>query len=267
MELLIKPIGVLHCLQSFPSEAPRQPTYSLSSTGTIELNNHHNFEQALKGLETFTHIWIHFWFHKNSNWSPLIQPPRLNQEKVGLFASRSPHRPNPIGLSCVELIEIQGRKLKIGGHDLLNQTPILDIKPYIPAYDHQPTATNGWLKSESPYQINWSQIATQKALWLEKKAQISIHGFVESQLQYSPENFRLKRIQKLHEDQLLISHRTWRIQFQIHTQLRKIQILNIFSGYSSSEVSNLLEDPYKDKNIHQNFGNDFATPIDLTLQD
>ena len=107
---------------------------------------------ALKGLEDFSHIWLIWEFSKavRDTWSPTVRPPRLGGNKrIGVFATRSPFRPNPIGISCVELKGIdlhtaEGPVLHVLGADMVNNTPIYDIKPYLPAVDSYPNATGGF---------------------------------------------------------------------------------------------------------------------------
>lgn len=122
-------------------------------------------EEALRGLEGFSHIWLIFLFHDNMgrekngdignkrSWSPMVRPPRLGgNKKVGVFASRSPFRPNPIGMSVVRLETIdmtaKGPVLNLSGVDMLDNTPILDIKPYLPYSDVIPGATDGFAKGK-----------------------------------------------------------------------------------------------------------------------
>ena len=106
---------------------------------------------ALRGIEGFSHLWLLWQFDRaeRENWSPTVRPPRLGgNERMGVFATRSPFRPNPIGLSCVKLTGLtqtaEGPVLEIRGADLVDGTPILDIKPYLPYCDSHPDALGGW---------------------------------------------------------------------------------------------------------------------------
>lgn len=106
---------------------------------------------ALRGMEGFSHIWLLWEFHQmaDKEWTPTVRPPRLGgNARMGVFATRSPHRPNPIGLSCVRLLGIEetgdGSVLRISGADLVDGTPIYDIKPYLSYCDSHPEATGGW---------------------------------------------------------------------------------------------------------------------------
>ena len=102
---------------------------------------------ALRGIEGFSHLWLVWQFDRaeRENWSPTVRPPRLGgNERMGVFATRSPFRPNPIGLSCVKLERVEGSVLHVSGVDLVDGTPILDIKPYLPYCDSHPDAIGGW---------------------------------------------------------------------------------------------------------------------------
>jgi tRNA-Thr(GGU) m(6)t(6)A37 methyltransferase TsaA len=155
-------------------QTPLQPGCDPSTTGVITLHAGHNFEQAIEGLVGFDRIWLLFWFDQNNSWRPKVLPPRYTK-KVGVFATRSPHRPNPIGLSSVKLEKITGRKLFIKEHDLLDGTPILDIKPYIIYADAHTDATQGWLcdvQEELSFEINPEFI--RRSNWVLDHAQIDL---------------------------------------------------------------------------------------------
>ena len=151
----MEPIGLFRCAATHRYDAARQPSIAgKASTGAVELFPGHGYEQALRDLPGFSHIWLLYLFHHNTHWKPVIRPPRANR-KVGVFASRAPYRPNPIGLSCVALLGVEGRTLTVGAHDLLDGTPILDIKPYLAYTDSVPQATQGWLDElgEAPWTV------------------------------------------------------------------------------------------------------------------
>jgi tRNA-Thr(GGU) m(6)t(6)A37 methyltransferase TsaA len=100
--------------------------------------------EALRDLEGFQRIWVIFVFHKSEGWAPTVRPPR-GKVKRGVLATRSPHRPNAIGLSAVELVSVEGRTLRLRGVDFLDGTPVLDLKPYVPYADAFPDAKAGWI--------------------------------------------------------------------------------------------------------------------------
>lgn len=133
---------------------PRQPNLAPAGEGELHLIAPYNNPETVRGLEQFSHLWLLFIFHQTEQqgWHPTVRPPRLGgNERIGVFASRSTFRPNPIGLSAVELKSIhceQGQViLKLGSLDLLDGTPIIDIKPYIPYSDSYPQAHAGYAQS------------------------------------------------------------------------------------------------------------------------
>lgn len=134
---------------------PRQPGLTPSVRALVRFKPEYCPAEAVRGLEGFSHIWLVFLFHHNldQGWKPTVRPPRLGgNQRVGVYASRSPFRPNPIGLSAVRLIDITTRGqetvLEVEGADLIDATPILDIKPYIPYSDSISTATGGFADKE-----------------------------------------------------------------------------------------------------------------------
>lgn len=151
----IKPIGYLESCYRDKFGTPRQPGLSPQAWSRLKIRADLQPEQALQGLEKFSHLWLVFVFHQNkvSRYHAKVHPPRLGGESMGVFATRSPHRPNPIGLSLVELVRIEGDSLILAGADLVDGTPILDIKPYIPEIEAKPEARTGWLNKAEKKQI------------------------------------------------------------------------------------------------------------------
>ena len=129
---------------------PRQSGLAEHLKGRIVFTPEFRIPEALRGLEGFSHIWLIWLFSQNEGWSPTVRPPRLGgNERVGVFACRSPFRPNPLGLSCVRLERVEltakdGPVLHVRGADLIDGTPILDIKPYLPSSDSIPDASAGF---------------------------------------------------------------------------------------------------------------------------
>ena len=130
---------------------------STKKPACIEFLPGNNFEQALDDIEGMERLWLIYLFHRNQGWKPKVMPPR-GDKKRGLFATRSPHRPNSIGMSCVRLESREGRKLWVSEYDLLDRTPILDVKPYLPYADSFPDAKTGWLEGleDDEFEIEWS---------------------------------------------------------------------------------------------------------------
>lgn len=141
---------------------PRQSGLAPSVQGRIVFEPEFRDPEAVRGLEGFSHIWLIWEFSENRGkaWSPTVRPPRLGgNRRMGVFATRSPFRPNPIGLSCVELSEVrlddpEGPVIVVQGPDLLDGTPILDIKPYIPYADSFPDASIGFLSDATELQVH-----------------------------------------------------------------------------------------------------------------
>lgn len=153
----LRPIGVIRTAARAKSDAPRQPGWDATMRpATVELRPGMNFEQALKDLVGCERIWLVTIFHKAENWKPLVLPPR-GRIKRGVFATRSPHRPNPIGLTCVRLLDVSGLSLTVEDTDLLDGTPVLDIKPYLAYADAFPDSTLTWADEQPPrpFAVSW----------------------------------------------------------------------------------------------------------------
>ncbi|XP_076791131.1 tRNA (adenine(37)-N6)-methyltransferase isoform X3 [Arvicanthis niloticus] len=137
--LLTEPIGYLESCFSAKLGTPRQPSICSHSRACLKIRKSifNNPEHSLMGLEQFSHVWILFVFHKNGhlNYKAKVQPPRLNGAKTGVFSTRSPHRPNAIGLTLATLEKVEGGAVYLSGIDMIDGTPVLDIKPYIADYD------------------------------------------------------------------------------------------------------------------------------------
>lgn len=154
---------IAHIYDDLPDKfgIPRQSGIVKELTGTIIFEKEYRIKEALEGIDDFSHLWLIWQFSKNlrDSWSPTVRPPRLGGEKrKGVFATRSPFRPNPIGLSCVKLEEVRntdkyGEVLIVSGIDLMNGTPIYDIKPYIAYCDSVPKASEGFAKDVKDYEL------------------------------------------------------------------------------------------------------------------
>jgi tRNA-Thr(GGU) m(6)t(6)A37 methyltransferase TsaA len=187
-------IGIIHSCYREKFGIPRQPGLVNIETATLELLPPYNRPEAVKGLDGFSHIWLSFIFHgvTPGKWSPTVRPPRLGgNERVGVFASRSTHRPNPLGLSVVELAEIEhnekGVILHLIGADLLDGTPVVDIKPYIPYVDSIPDARAGFADSAPKKQLEviFSEEA-ERQLVLHTGEYAELRGLITESLTYDP---------------------------------------------------------------------------------
>ena len=179
----VDPIGVIHSCFTEKFGIPRQPGLVTEARATLELFPPFNDVNTIRGLEAFSHIWVIFLFHGSEpgKWRPLVRPPRLGgNTRVGVFASRSCFRPNPIGMSAVELESIstgkKGVALHLKGVDFLDQTPVIDIKPYIPYSDSITTAQDGYasMPETEKLKVCFSEQAEQEA---KKKEQDNHPGF------------------------------------------------------------------------------------------
>ncbi len=157
-EYSIKPIARIYTDFSDKFGIPRQAGIVEELEGRIVFEPEYRNEDALRGLEDFGHIWLIWQFSQSlrQDWSPTVRPPRLGgNRRVGVFATRSPFRPNALGLSCVRLLAVEktaneGSVLRVAGADILSGTPIYDIKPYIPYADCRPEAKGGFALDSGP---------------------------------------------------------------------------------------------------------------------
>ena len=148
----IKPIARIKSDFKTKFGIPRQPGLAPDLEAAIVFEEEYRIADALRGLEEFSHLWIIWEFSENirTEFSPTVRPPRLGGDvRLGVFATRSPFRPNPIGLSCVKILGIEqtadsGTVIRVSGADLMDGTPIYDIKPYVPYTDSHPDALGGF---------------------------------------------------------------------------------------------------------------------------
>ena len=138
----IEPIGIIHSPHTDKAGCPIQPTYATTSLGKVEILE--QYQEGLKDIEAFSHLYLLYYFDR-AGVIKLIRPTFLDDHPHGIYASRHPCRPNGIGLSIVRLIKRDHNILEVAGVDMLDGTPLLDIKPYIPRFDSVPDATEGWL--------------------------------------------------------------------------------------------------------------------------
>lgn len=231
--LTLRPIGVVHSPFKDRLSAPRQPTAGAGVPGTLELFQTSGIEYALLDLDSFRFIWVLFWFHENRGFRPKVQPPR-SEKKRGVFATRSPYRPNPIGMSAVQLLGIEGRRLHVQNLDMLDQTPILDLKPYIPYTDSIPDAGNGWLDQQAPpvdplpnHEVLFTPHAQEQLAFLAARG-TSIQRPVEAVLELGARPHPYRRI-KVKGDGFVLAYKAWRLDFSVLGN--SITVSKIRTGY------------------------------------
>lgn len=250
----MQPIGLFHCDFKEKYEASRQPGME-GVNGIIKLQKGCLYEQALEDLDGFQRIWILFLFDRVNNWKPKVFPPR-GEKKRGVFATRSPHRPNPVGLSCVELIRINGLELHVGSHDLLDQTPIIDIKPYLPYADAFPDAHAGWTEAiaDVVFLVRWTREAEEQGQFIKNHLGPDLFIGLRNRLETNPFPSSSRRIRQLEGNGYEIAYKSWRIQYILFKEAEEVLITGIRSGYRCLEGN----DMYGDFSLHQEFNNKFS---------
>lgn len=185
MSFTMQNIGLVHSCFREKFGIPRQPGLVAEARAEIEILSPYDRDEAFNGLQDFSHLWVIFVFHQclRQKWKATVRPPRLGgNRRVGVFASRSTFRPNPLGLSVVKLdamIRRQGRLyLQISGVDLLDGTPVLDLKPYLPYADSLPQATSGYAP-EAPQPFGALLFSAEAEAQCQKYAQDYAGGYTQ----------------------------------------------------------------------------------------
>lgn len=239
--MTLEPIGFVHAPLESKADASRQPaaaaaaaTLGPAAHGRIELLQGQHFEHALHDLGTWNYIWVIFQFHLNAGWRPKVLPPRSTTGRKGVFATRSPHRPNALGLSAVRLERIEGTTLHLGPHDMLDGTPVFDIKPYVAYTDSLPDAGGGWLAADPlpDFDVSFDAIAAAQAAWIEAHTGLRLGERVRATLKLGPEPHPYRRIR--HEgDTLQLAVKEWRVRFTVAN--RAVRVVAIRSGYRNAQ--------------------------------
>lgn len=267
--ITLAPIGVIRT--PFPDRVstPRQPYASSGAPGTIELLPGRGFEHALSDLEGWDYLWILFWFHLNTGWRPKVLPPRSAGKRRGVFSTRSPHRPNPIGLSVVRLEEVSGLVLRVRDVDMIDGTPVLDIKPYVPYADSHPAARTGWLAPLTPHEgdhdprppdpepgfhVLWADLAAAQADWLKDTHGLDLREPVERALALGPQPHPYRRIRR-EPDGMRLAVKDWRFRF--HAEGRCITVDAIETGYRDRQLAQATDPAIL---IHRSFVARFGPP-------
>lgn len=237
----LEPIGVISTRFERKYDAHRQPMENdelgmrndeaadSSKQALVQLFPHRNYEQALADVQGFERVWLLYIFHKNiingkAHWKPKVLPPR-GRVKRGVFATRAPYRPNPLGMSVVEVLAVQGLTLRVGNCDLLDGTPIVDIKPYIPQYDSFPASRTGWLEELSAEQQFTLEIMPEAAQAFAEALVEALreHPAIEDTLRRIlthdpfPHPYRRIRVLDASAGEYEYAYQTWRVRYRVDT--------------------------------------------------
>jgi len=242
-------IGVVRSGFADKFSTPRQPFVADAAPGRIELHNGHNFADALCDLELFSHIWVLFVFDQNTTWHPKVMPPVGSDRRRGVFATRSPHRPNPIGMSVLQLLGIDGLTLHVAGLDILDGTPVIDIKPYVPMADIVPHANRGWLpapaqkmdtagdsmpgRDEEPqFTVTYTPRAIEQLAWWLARTHEDLRERIDLALAIAPAPHAYRRIRKGPNGGLVLGMPGWRVDFVVRGNT--VEVLALRSAHKQA---------------------------------
>jgi tRNA-Thr(GGU) m(6)t(6)A37 methyltransferase TsaA len=246
--IVVRPIGVVRSPFLRKVEAPRQPSAARDVEGRIELDR--SLEHALEDLDGFEHVWVLAWMDRAGGFRSKVRPPR-STKKRGVLATRSPHRPNPIALSVMELVRIEGTVLHVRGMDLLDGTPVLDVKPYVPWADAIPRSRVGWLgeeqaavdgeRPEDPrraYEVVLAPRAAAQLAWLQARG-VSLAPTLRTILEASPHPHPYRRIRRdrARPGGFVLALHEWRVAFSIDaTDPHRVHVSEVRTGYREREL-------------------------------
>jgi tRNA-Thr(GGU) m(6)t(6)A37 methyltransferase TsaA len=233
----VTPIGVIRTPYTEKPLTPRQPGVTENPPeGVITLFPGQNFEQALEDLDGFERVWILFWFDQNEGWTPKVLPPRSGTTRRGLFATRSPHRPNAIGLSLCRLLSVSGRTVRVEDPDLLDGTPILDLKPYIPYAEAFPDAAAGWTAEagDPSFTLSVAPTAAEQLEFLDRHG-VALKERVCALLERHPEPHPSRRTKARAGGGYVLGVKSWRVRYRIEGSA--VAIDAVASGYAPAALS------------------------------
>jgi tRNA-Thr(GGU) m(6)t(6)A37 methyltransferase TsaA len=246
--LTLTPIGVVRSPFADRASAPRQPAAAAGAPGEIVLYPGRNLEHAVEDLGEWSMIWVLFWFHLNPGWRPKVLPPRSDGRRRGVLATRSPHRPNPIGLSALRLEEVRGLTLVVRDLDLVDGTPVLDVKPYVPYTDAHPDARSGWLETLAApadpgpaYELEWSERARAELAWLREEHAVDLETPITQTLSIGPQPHPYRRIRRVSSGGLVLAVKEWRVAFRVEG--RRVLVDAVTTGYRPSQLASSAEPP------------------------
>jgi tRNA-Thr(GGU) m(6)t(6)A37 methyltransferase TsaA len=222
MSISIDPIGVIHTPYKQKFAIPRQPGLVKSAIGEVHFTGEFNDANYLRGIEQFSHLWLLFRFHQTADQghTPLVRPPRLGgNKKMGVFATRSTFRPNGIGMSVVEFVSVDWSNaqltLRIKGMDLLDQTPILDIKPYVPYADSVSQAQGGYAQSAPSAMPVVFAPSVKSALLKAEQQRPKLTQLIEQVLNQDPRPAYKQQPEKIYAMSLYEFNIKWQVTEQV----------------------------------------------------
>jgi tRNA (adenine37-N6)-methyltransferase len=235
----LTPIGVIRTPYPDKASAPRQPAAARGAKGRIELFSDGRYEHALADLESFRHIWALFLFHRSRGWRAKVLPPRSTARR-GVFATRAPYRPNPIGMSLLRLERIDGMVLHVVDVDMIDETPLLDIKPYLPYADSAGVAEHGWLDQQAhgnadparSFDVNFSPRAIAQIVFLRDRCGVDLESRIRTALALGPSPHPYRRIRKDGEG-FRLAVQEWRVRFVVIG--KAVLVEKVTSGYRPSQ--------------------------------
>ena len=249
----VETIGWLRCDVRQKGDLPRQAGLGVGPAGVIELREDLPAE-LLDDLAGFDRIWLLSWLDRAQGWHARVRPPR-GEGKRGLLATRAPHRPNPIGLSCVRLVSIAGRRIEIADHDLLDGTPIIDIKPYLPYADAHPDASVGWAEDGwKLYEVAFEEEAREAFDWLAGRGvPLEERALPTLALRPSPRRGHRVRPREGVEGGYSWSWRSWRIDYRLDVPNGIVIVEAVRSGRASGETLGAWDGPLDGIDLHRDF--------------
>jgi tRNA-Thr(GGU) m(6)t(6)A37 methyltransferase TsaA len=257
--LTLRPIGHLRAAWATKVEAPRQPAAAAGAPGVIELLPGMNLEHAIEDLAGWERIWVIFWFDRNEGWRPKVQPPRAPRGRKGVLATRSPHRPNPLGLSVLRLERVEGLRLYVRDVDMLDGTPVLDVKPYVPYSDAFPGSGSGWLGAPDPapaFDVRFAARAEEQLAWIAARSDLPLRERIAATLAMGPQPHPYRRIRHAGDGRMQLAVREWRVDFTAAGQVIEVQAIR--SGYRLSQLEAPIEAAQDPRRLHREFSVRFA---------
>jgi tRNA-Thr(GGU) m(6)t(6)A37 methyltransferase TsaA len=246
--LRLEPIGYARTAWGAKVDAPRQPQAAAGHPGCIELLPGRHFEHALEDLEGWSHVWVIYWFHLNASWRPKVLPPRSRSGRKGVFATRAPHRPNPLGLSVLRLQRVEGLTLHLLDFDLVDGTPVLDLKPYVPYTDAHPDARSGWLEDPAQrdpqyastpadpvesFTVEFGTGILERCAWISARTALPIEQRIRATLSAGPAPHPYRRIRRT-DGGFVLAVKEWRAHFEVEG--RNVRVCLLVSGFRESQL-------------------------------